>query len=85
MKDASFLAMGIDRRCFDCHKIEKHVPGTQWNKIMGYLCIIFLLTSCTFSISVVDTHGQAEDVVDTQQEPQNDIKPTLDLSLTPGV
>ena len=56
-------------------------------KYITYLVVIMMLTlsACTFSISVVDTHGTASDVVDTQQEPQNDIKPTLEIPITPGV
>ncbi len=44
---------------------------------------MMLLKACTVSISVVDTHGKAEDVVDTDQEPKNDIKTELDI--TPGL
>lgn len=51
--------------------------------------IIFLLTlltgfylcSCTYSINMVHTEGQASDVVDEQQEPKADISPNINIPL----
>lgn len=43
--------------------------------------ILSLLVSCTQNISCVHTQGEAQDVIDTEQAPVNDVKPALDLSL----
>jgi len=39
------------------------------------------LTSCTYNISMAHTEGQASDVVDTEQSPTNDVKPSLEIPL----
>lgn len=47
------------------------------------LCLfaVFLCTACTLSFNNVCSVGEASDIVDTAQEPNNDIKPNLDLSI----
>ena len=47
---------------------------------MKYLSFILIfLTSCTFSINMVHTQGEAENVVDENQSAQPDIKTDLDI------
>lgn len=45
--------------------------------------IISLLTSCTYTINLVHTDGQASDVVDETCTPTADIKPVIQVPLTP--
>ena len=42
--------------------------------ILSLLC---LLSSCTYSITMVDTEGTAMDVVDEQQTPSTSVTPTI--------
>lgn len=44
-----------------------------------YILLCLFFTSCTINIVQTDTHGVAEDVVDT--DPSNDVKADADLSL----
>ena len=44
--------------------------------IIGYICV-----SCTYSINMVHTQGEAKDVVDTEQTAEPDISPTLSLPI----
>jgi hypothetical protein len=48
------------------------------------LCLL-LLTSCTYSITMVHTDGTATDVVDTNQTPKTDVSPeiTVPASIVP--
>lgn len=41
----------------------------------------FFLTACTISLTNVSSIGHGEDVVDTEQDPTNDVKPNVDVSL----
>lgn len=52
--------------------------------IMAILTAILLLlfTSCTFSINMVHTQGEASDVVDETDDVNPDISPTLSVPLT---
>lgn len=43
-----------------------------------------LLTSCTISMQNVSTHGTATDLIDQDQSPTNDVKPNIDLPITPA-
>lgn len=46
------------------------------------LAIIFFClaaVSCTYSITMVHTEGEAADVVDQQQAPSTSINPTIDI------
>lgn len=45
--------------------------------ILNFLC--FFNTSCTFNIIQTDTHGYADDVVDS--DPSTDVKPQTDLTI----
>jgi len=44
---------------------------------------MLLLTGCTYSINMVHTQGQADDVVDENQTARPNISPTLTVPLTP--
>lgn len=48
-------------------------------KLMSLL-VIGMLTSCTYSITMVHTEGSASDVVDEQQTPTADVKPDIKVS-----
>ncbi len=39
----------------------------------------FMLTACTYSISLVHTEGTAQDVIDTQQDAKADVSPTVSI------
>lgn len=60
------------------------------NKLFGLIAGVFVLsiltmilalmmTSCTYSINMVDTHGAAEDVVDETETIDPEIDPTLNI------
>lgn len=46
---------------------------------MTLFLILLLLQSCTYNISIVDTHGQASDVIDSNQSADADVKPNLNI------
>jgi hypothetical protein len=48
-------------------------------KFFGVLSTIFILSSCTFSINMVHTQGEASDVVDENQSAEPDISPTISI------
>ncbi len=54
---------------------------------MNNLCLSLILGlflfGCTQNITVVHTEGTAEDVVDTEQSPTNDIKADLEVPIKP--
>lgn len=55
-----------------------------WNSIGFQLFLmIFSICSCTLAINQVDTHGQAEDVVDTTQSTDPEVSPTISLPIKP--
>ncbi len=43
------------------------------------IALMILLSSCTYSINLVHTQGEASDVVDETQSAQPDISPNLDI------
>ena len=43
------------------------------------ISILALLSSCTYSITMVHTEGQASDVVDEQQTPSTTVSPTVSI------
>lgn len=49
--------------------------------VMKYalLSLLFLLSSCTYSITMVHTEGSASDVVDEQQTPSTSVSPTVSI------
>ncbi len=49
--------------------------------VLGII-VLFFCTGCSTTISIVNTHGLAEDVVDTEQKTDAEVSPNLDL--TPG-
>lgn len=51
--------------------------------IVSIVFIIFLMSSCTMSVNMMNSQGKAEDVVDTDQKADADISPTLSIPLTP--
>jgi hypothetical protein len=40
---------------------------------------IFLLVGCTLSFNNICSIGKAQDVVDTEQDPTNDVKPNIQV------
>lgn len=52
-------------------------------EILNIFIFIFLfLTSCTYSITMVHTQGQADDVVDETQSTSTDVKPNVNIPLS---
>lgn len=45
------------------------------------LSLLALLSSCTYSITMVHTEGTASDVVDEQQTPSTSVSPNLTVPL----
>jgi hypothetical protein len=54
-------------------------------KVILYLSTLILLQSCTLSLIMTDTHGDAEDVVDSSPSSQADVKPVIEIPLTPTI
>lgn len=52
-------------------------------KMIQCLLIALGLCSCTVAINQVDTHGTAEDVVDTTQTNDPEVSPTISLPIKP--
>lgn len=52
--------------------------------ILAVFLAVFSLTAtaCTYNISMAHTEGQATDVIDDTQSPQNDISPTISPTLS---
>ncbi len=54
---------------------------------MNLITIIFpfmiLLGSCTYSVSVMHTEGQASDMIDENQTASPDVSPTLNIPVKP--
>lgn len=50
--------------------------------ILCMLSCVFFLSSCTYSITMVHTQGQATDVVDEAQTAQPDVSPTVSLPVS---
>jgi hypothetical protein len=48
-----------------------------------FLLLVSLLSSCTCSITMVHTEGQASDVVDEQQTPSTTVSPNLTVPIKP--
>lgn len=48
-------------------------------KILLMLCLSLFLTSCTFSVTLVHTEGQATDVVDETASNAPTVTPTLNI------
>jgi len=46
---------------------------------MKYIVLLALLSSCTYSITMVHTEGTASDVVDEQQTPSTNVSPNVSL------
>lgn len=50
-------------------------------KSINMLLLVFLCTACTYSVSVIHTEGEANDVFDQGQ----DANPNFDIPLTKGL
>jgi len=46
---------------------------------MILVLILFMLSACTVSLNFINSSGKAEDVVDEEQVPENDISPELSV------
>jgi hypothetical protein len=46
------------------------------------LSLLALSSSCTYSITMVHTNGEASDVVDEQQAPSTTVTPTVSIPAT---
>lgn len=46
---------------------------------------LFLLQSCTYSITMVHTEGTASDVVDETQSNTPNVSPDVNIPITPGL
>jgi hypothetical protein len=49
------------------------------------LTFLLFLQSCTLSFIMTDTHGTAEDVVDSTPSAQADVKPVIEIPLSPTI
>lgn len=49
--------------------------------ILG-ITVVFFCTSCSTTVSIVNTHGKAEDVVDTEQKSEAEISPELSIPIS---
>lgn len=49
---------------------------------MMLLCTL-MLVSCTISFQNIDTHGTATDLVDETISPTTEVKPNINLPITP--
>ncbi len=55
------------------------------SKMLGKLTIIItalVLQSCSLSFSNVDTHGESEDVIDSDPNEDAEVSPTLDIPIS---
>jgi hypothetical protein len=43
------------------------------------ISLLAILSSCTYSVTIVHTQGTASDVVDEQQTPSTTVSPTLSV------
>ena len=59
----------------------------QKSVFLGTMISLLLLTSCTYSMTMVSTEGSAADVVDENQTPSTTVSPSLTIpaSAVPGV
>lgn len=58
---------------------------TLFTILVIILYFLLYMTSCTISFQNISTHGTATDLVDENQTPHNDIKPSLVIPINPGV
>lgn len=52
-------------------------------EVLGFVSLACVLCSCTYSISMAHTEGQASDVVDNQQDAKADVSPSLSVPVKP--
>ena len=52
-------------------------------KIIYIVFSVISLTSCTYNITMSYTQGKAEDLVDTGQKTDADVKPNLTIPVSP--
>ncbi len=56
--------------------------------LISFVCLSFFFQSCTLSfsnISNMTSNGESKDVVDEEQDPSNDIKPSVSVPSIPGL
>lgn len=59
------------------------IIGTIIFLILGGILTSMIITSCTYSITMVHTEGVATDVVDEAASATADIKPDIQIPFTP--
>lgn len=50
-----------------------------------YICMIILLSGCTYSINMLHTEGSATDMIDENQTASPNISPKLSMPLAQGL
>lgn len=48
------------------------------------MCFLFLLSSCTYNVSMAHTSGTADDVIDDTASNTPNVSPTVTVPFTPG-
>lgn len=54
---------------------------TRMKSFLALICIAFLVNSCMYTIHMVHTQGQAEDVIDDNDAPDIKTDATIPISL----
>lgn len=44
-----------------------------------FISLLFFFNSCTYNVSLVHTHGSAEDIIDSNQSAEPTISPELSI------
>lgn len=55
---------------------------SEWTLVVLCLSLICLMGSCTYSINMVHTDGDASDVIDENQSADPNISPEIEIPLT---
>jgi hypothetical protein len=66
-------------------KEDQKIMNTRYFWLMTLLLMFILtvtLTSCTYNISLIHTQGEATDIMDTTQNQNPDVSPTLSVPAT---
>lgn len=59
--------------------------GGLMKKILFIFSIFFIFTSCTVSVTLTDTHGVSDDVVDTNASAEADVQAEANVPVTPVI
>lgn len=54
----------------------------EWKEMNRLICLVILpllLVGCTLSLSIVDTHGTATDLIDEEQTATPNVSPTMNV------